>query len=285
MEAKRNITKAQPSKRYFTAKEVAKKIKKSETSVLALEHSSFSCYNNLQGRPMKEKNRVRTTTNEIKPAFRKGLYTIRQVADKTGRQIRTVRRWAQDLNLPFVDGVRYFTASDIEKKMTRSPVIKRKDITGKKFNHLTAIRFTGKTKKTFKGHDSAVWEWQCICGNIIEKSINEIHHHRNKSCGCENKKLMQKRGPKHLKKIKHFMGTTINSISSNTMRKNNTTGVRGVFFNEPTGKFRVSIGLCNRSIDLGSYETLEEAKQARKAGERKYYQPIIDEYNRKHKKY
>jgi len=67
---------------------------------------------------------------------------------------------------------------------------KVKDITGQKFNKLTAIRCIG-TKKTGDGRSEAIWEWQCDCGNKITAQARHVKYkdHRNakQSCGCWHK--------------------------------------------------------------------------------------------------
>ena len=56
-------------------------------------------------------------------------------------------------------------------------------------------------------------------------------------------------------------------------RKDNTTGVRGVYFRNDTkkNKWRVKITVNGKEISLGSYKTLEEAKEIRKKSELKYW--------------
>lgn len=47
--------------------------------------------------------------------------------------------------------------------------------------------------------------------------------------------------------------------------KNNTTGIAGISYRSDTGKYRARIGVDGKNINLGSYETLEEASAARDA--------------------
>ena len=53
--------------------------------------------------------------------------------------------------------------------------------------------------------------------------------------------------------------------------KNNTSGVTGVRFHRQSGKWVARIKVNYRYIALGSYDTMEEAVIARKAGEEKYF--------------
>ena len=50
------------------------------------------------------------------------------------------------------------------------------------------------------------------------------------------------------------------------IQKNNTSGVSGVSWYAPRGKFRARIKISQREIHLGYYGTFEEAVQARNVG-------------------
>jgi len=57
-----------------------------------------------------------------------------------------------------------------------------------------------------------------------------------------------------------------NSINTG-LKKNNTSGVKGVYFIKSTGKWRAMIMKGKRNIHLGVFATIAEAEQARKNGE------------------
>lgn len=64
---------------------------------------------------------------------------------------------------------------------------KRKDITGKRFGKLTAIKSVGFRKRLVTLFEN-IWECQCDCGRRVEVFIGYLPE--KKSCGC----LVQKRG-------------------------------------------------------------------------------------------
>lgn len=66
----------------------------------------------------------------------------------------------------------------------------------------------------------------------------------------------------------------VNTINQ-SLSSRNTTGVRGVAKAEK-GRYRASITVKHQTIQLGRYETIEEAKRARKEAEEKYFKPIIE---------
>lgn len=65
--------------------------------------------------------------------------------------------------------------------------------------------------------------------------------------------------------------TTTEQARNRRMQKSNTTGVNGVHYEAKRNKYRAIIYSDNRKIDLGRYDTLEEAAEARKQGEIKYW--------------
>ena len=64
------------------------------------------------------------------------------------------------------------------------------DITGQKFNRLTALRIIGKKKNT----KTNLWECQCDCGNITTATVSQLKYGEKKSCGCINKEKIKQIG-------------------------------------------------------------------------------------------
>ena len=74
-----------------------------------------------------------------------------------------------------------------------------KDITGKRFGKLMAIRFTG--DKCSNG--DYLWECQCDCGGAVITSIGRLNSGKTNSCGCLHKESARKKDNYHgLKKDK-----------------------------------------------------------------------------------
>jgi hypothetical protein len=72
------------------------------------------------------------------------------------------------------------------------PGPRHKDLTGQKFNMLTAVRFT----KVSPG-GQAYWLFRCDCGNEKEVRANHAKTGQIKSCGCSTSELMSQNGSKH----------------------------------------------------------------------------------------
>lgn len=56
-----------------------------------------------------------------------------------------------------------------------------------------------------------------------------------------------------------------------SMSKNNKSGIKGVFFVKSRNKWRAEIHYCKKKIHLGIFHTLQEAVDARREAEEKYF--------------
>lgn len=62
--------------------------------------------------------------------------------------------------------------------MSRPP----KDISGERFNRLTAVRFA--EHRISKGKKGSFWEFRCICGTNVVARKQDVVGGKKKSCGC-----------------------------------------------------------------------------------------------------
>ena len=76
-------------------------------------------------------------------------------------------------------------------------------------------------------------------------------------------------------------GTSLVLINPKKLRKNNTTGVNGVYFNKKAKLYIARINVQGRQISLGCFKKLEDAKEARLIAEEKYYKPIKEKYKKR----
>ena len=74
----------------------------------------------------------------------------------------------------------------------------------------------------------------------------------------------------------NLRNTTVNVNTRNVSKgKNNTSGYLGVSLHKETGKWRAFVTVNGKTIHLGEFVNIEEAIDARKKGELKYYGEII----------
>lgn len=86
---------------------------------------------------------------------------------------------------------------------------------------------------------------------------------------------------KNLKEINsHKIDGVIVSTITRKIRSDNKTGYKGIT-KRKNGKYRVSITVNKKRINLGTYDSLEDAINARKEAEQKYFKPILKKYNLK----
>lgn len=161
---------------------------------------------------------------------------------------------------------------------------KFEDLTGKKFNRLTVLGLGERNSC-----NQIQWKCRCACGNIVLATTTYLKTGHTKSCGCLNKESASKRlkSKKFVDARKKYRtdnflkeGTSLALISPKNLRKNNSTGVNGVYWNKALKKYIVRICIAKKQIILGCYSSLEKAKAVRKEAEEKYFKPILDKYNK-----
>lgn len=161
---------------------------------------------------------------------------------------------------------------------------KFEDLTGKKFNRLTVLCL-GKRNSC----NQLQWKCECECGNIILATTTYLKTGHTKSCGCYNKESASKRlkDKKFIEAKKNYRknnflkdGTSLALIQSSKTRKNNSSGVTGVYWDKKLCKYRASIFVKGKKINLGCYYKLEDARKSRELAEEKYFKPILDKYHK-----
>ena len=163
--------------------------------------------------------------------------------------------------------------------------MKAKDLAGMRFGRLTAIEPTKMRDGTY-----VIWRCKCDCGNECLASTRVLMAASKKSCGClkveSNKKNENaKTGLKEFSKKVHVEGTQINAIAKpQTIRKNNTSGCTGVYsYKTKNGvTWTAKIKFKRKSYHLGTFETYEEAVQARKEAEKRIYGEFLKWYADNH---
>ena len=135
---------------------------------------------------------------------------------------------------------------------------RRKDLTNKKFNFLTALYPAGHS-----GHGGPYWVCRCDCGRIVERTVKGT---RGKECACPDcrEKILRAHTSKMLDNRDEKTGANsiqVDHIRSGKLTKINTSGIRGV--RRLRGKWMASGSIKGRSVYLGVYEDIEDARKAR----------------------
>jgi len=166
--------------------------------------------------------------------------------------------------------------------------LKMDNLIGKRFGKLIVLE---KTNKKYQYNN--YYLCKCDCGNlkiVLDKLLKSGH---TKSCGCLHKEIASKSGKKSIKdnsknriEIDKRYNTNFGVITTDKPPKNNKSGIKGVWYNPKRDKWEAHIGINNKRINLGRYNSKEEAIKIRKNAEKEYYEPLIKkmeiENNRKY---
>lgn len=148
------------------------------------------------------------------------------------------------------------------------------DITGQQFEMLTAL-FPIRNRKDSR---SVIWHCRCDCGNEVDVPYNNLVYCNMKSCGCRKKAHDKKLGSF----LTHIDGTSMDMIKSKKVPADNTTGYRGVYFIK--GKYVAKIVFQKKAYYLGTYESIEQAAEARKEAEELLFDGVSLFYSKWEKK-
>lgn len=140
---------------------------------------------------------------------------------------------------------------------------KKQDAQNKTFGKLFVIEAQD-SKLSWK----TIWKCRCQCGTYCYVSYSNLYFGHTRSCGCL-------RDQEHRTVIK---GTVVECLNS-TLSKNNTSGVKGVYFSR--GKWVAYITFQGIRHHLGSFDSIVDAAEARKKGEKKYFEPFLRKYKMK----
>lgn len=146
---------------------------------------------------------------------------------------------------------------------------------GMKFGKLTVI---GECER--KGYVRC----KCDCGNVkdIRKSNVTLQHTR--SCGCIQKMIARQTGASNIafnssqsiENNKRY-NTNFHIIESKKLPINNKSGVKGVYFDANRHLYEAYLSVHGKRIYLGRYAEIQDAVQARKDAEEKYFAPLIEQ--------
>lgn len=146
---------------------------------------------------------------------------------------------------------------------------RRADVSGQRFGRLVAIRPTGEIRGT-----SAVWACRCDCGNEVDVTLASLKRKKQptRSCGCLRDDTAAATISSDC-----VDGTKLGILTSK-VRSDNTSGIKGVCYDKRKGKWRAYINVKGKRINIGSFDTLEDAAEARRQGETDYFDPILSEH-------
>lgn len=150
--------------------------------------------------------------------------------------------------------------------------LRQKDLKNKEFGRLTAL-YSRNINKRYE------WLCECKCGKKVwVKTANLINGH-TKSCGCLNREVASQNNSKYFKKYrqKNYVEETSLSRIKAINNKNNTSGVRGIYYNKTTKRWIAKLTFKGKTYRK-SFLIKKEAIKYRKQLEEKYFKPILEKY-------
>ena len=146
------------------------------------------------------------------------------------------------------------------------------DLTGQRFGKLTALA----PAENIGG--CTAWLCRCDCGQetvVITKRLRDGHR---TSCGCDNENFGKPPNVAGRASLTYVEGTCVEMIQSDTVRRNNTSGVPGVDWLTRKRRWRASICFKGVRRSLGTFENFDDAVEARKRAEAELHQPFLEKY-------
>lgn len=165
--------------------------------------------------------------------------------------------------------------SNLRRGTTVSCGCKHKnDLTGQRIGKLTVIGRSDKYGSRGK-RQTQLWECRCDCGEITYKATDTLTNPDISMCqNCAAKNAITKAR----ENLGFEGGTQITKISRRKEASENFSGVRGVYFERKTGRYRARLRFRGKLYNLGSYANLEDAIKARRRGEEEIYDKFLEEY-------
>lgn len=220
--------------------------------------------------------------NPIKPGDKFGEWTVIKKGLKPSHSLCEcscgIRREVADSSLRLGKSL---SCGHLKVKKRKEQSYKESDkkTIGKRFGKLVVI-------KRANNEGPSRYVCQCDCGNKTTVSLGALTSGGVLSCGCIKKETSRKSMDKikdlGYKKAKNLRveGTALYNMTEK-ISKNSTTGYKGVSYNKRSKKYRAYLTIRGKQVNLGSYDTVEEAHQARLKGEEKYYEPILEKHKDK----
>ena len=156
----------------------------------------------------------------------------------------------------------------------------RKDLTGQRFGRWTVLERVRRSEPRPNGSWTD-WLCRCDCGTERLVDAKSLTTGASRSCGCATaEKAARRIEPDKENVLQRYDGTVVSKLRpGKTLNANNQSGVNGVYWSAREQCWIAKIGLQNKSITIGRFASLAEAKKARIDAEVELYDPIIEAFD------
>lgn len=148
------------------------------------------------------------------------------------------------------------------------------DITGKKFGKLKVLNRIYR-----ESNKNSYYLCECDCGNTLEVARTSLVSGKSTNCGCVRRELFKN-------DIRHragFIEDTCVSTLKSKLSKSNSSGIKGVTWDNKRKKWLAQIGFKGKNYNLGRHKNKMDAKKARKTAEKKLFGEFLDWYEKEYK--
>ncbi len=181
--------------------------------------------------------------------------------------VRARKRAEKELFDPFLAAcsgeIPYSELRDIEEvcpPIARDYSQQRLDLTGQRFGMLTVLAPAENIGSM------TAWRCRCDCGKETVVMTGHLRDGHTTSCGCKPSVTL-------------IDGTCVELIQSKTIRRNNTSGVTGVTWNNQQNRWDATLMFKGKRHYLGGYSRFEDAVKARKRAEEELFEPFLEEFS------
>lgn len=116
------------------------------------------------------------------------------------------------------------------------------------------------------------WLCKCECGNEVVVKTILLRNGHVVSCGCKKR---NQEGRMH-----YIDGTCVELLQMKTVRKNNKSGVPGVFWSPSEQCWKAQIGFKGKSYTLGRFRKQSDAIKARQKAEEQLHGEFLEWYQK-----
>lgn len=143
----------------------------------------------------------------------------------------------------------------------------KEDLSGRRFGRLVVLKRSD--QRASRGNRTVpLWECRCDCGGISYKATDTLTRRGIHMCSdCAVQYALQK-----ARENAGFVdGTQITKLKIGDGRSSNSSGIRGVYYDKASQKYRARLKFKGKLLNFGSYDTLDEAIAARREAEKTYF--------------
>ena len=150
---------------------------------------------------------------------------------------------------------------------------RQRDLTGKRVGRLTVLERTELTSSCGKRR-TYLWKCLCDCGEYVYRPTDKLTD--GTECMCEA--CAEKHAAERMRENAGYVGgTQISRIRTDRPIATNSSGVRGVYFDRRTGRWRARLKFKGKLMNFGSYADFNDAVRARRQAEEEYYGEFLKE--------